>query len=337
MRHEAEGSTLSLDDAVAYARRARGERKRPSHGWDGLTPTERRVADLALARPVERRHRPAAHRGSRDRQDPPVQRLRKGRRREPHAARRRRSQARHHARGREPDMTTTQLDQAKAEAFAGRMVTVINDAALVALAEHRTPHRPLRHPRGPPAVDERRDRERERMQRAVRPRMARRDGGRPCRRRTTPRPAPTFSPPTRGVADPGGGRGQHRLDRAIRERCSVASKHRSSSASTTVAGFRTRNSPRSTRSSAELTQRHHRRHPAGGRIAARPRTRRTPRSRHRRRRHRVRLGLRPVRDGTRVPQQPLPGLRLLRGSDHGRAHARRANGNSTTSRSRFAT
>ena len=43
-----EGSTLSLDDAVAYTRRARGERKRPSHGWDGLTPTERRVADLAL-------------------------------------------------------------------------------------------------------------------------------------------------------------------------------------------------------------------------------------------------------------------------------------------------
>ena len=26
----------------------RGERKRPSHGWDGLTPTERQVADLAL-------------------------------------------------------------------------------------------------------------------------------------------------------------------------------------------------------------------------------------------------------------------------------------------------
>ena len=27
-----------IDDAIAYARRARGERKRPSHGWDGLTP-----------------------------------------------------------------------------------------------------------------------------------------------------------------------------------------------------------------------------------------------------------------------------------------------------------
>ena len=34
---------------IAYARRARGERKRPSHGWDGLTPMERQVADLAVA------------------------------------------------------------------------------------------------------------------------------------------------------------------------------------------------------------------------------------------------------------------------------------------------
>jgi DNA-binding CsgD family transcriptional regulator len=44
-----EGAQLTLADAVAYAQRARGERKRPSHGWDGLTPTERRVADLAVA------------------------------------------------------------------------------------------------------------------------------------------------------------------------------------------------------------------------------------------------------------------------------------------------
>lgn len=43
-----EGRALSLDEAVAYARRARGERKRPSYGWDGLTPTERQVADLAI-------------------------------------------------------------------------------------------------------------------------------------------------------------------------------------------------------------------------------------------------------------------------------------------------
>jgi DNA-binding CsgD family transcriptional regulator len=43
-----EGRGLTMAEAVAYAQRARGERKRPSHGWDGLTPTERQVADLAI-------------------------------------------------------------------------------------------------------------------------------------------------------------------------------------------------------------------------------------------------------------------------------------------------
>lgn len=43
-----EGRALSLEDAMAYARRARGERKRPTHGWDGLTPTEWQVARLAV-------------------------------------------------------------------------------------------------------------------------------------------------------------------------------------------------------------------------------------------------------------------------------------------------
>jgi predicted ATPase/class 3 adenylate cyclase/DNA-binding CsgD family transcriptional regulator len=42
----AEGAGLSLDEAVAYARRGRGERKRPSTGWASLTPTERDVARL---------------------------------------------------------------------------------------------------------------------------------------------------------------------------------------------------------------------------------------------------------------------------------------------------
>jgi DNA-binding CsgD family transcriptional regulator len=36
----AAGTALGTDEAVAYVRRARGERKRPSHGWDSLTPTE---------------------------------------------------------------------------------------------------------------------------------------------------------------------------------------------------------------------------------------------------------------------------------------------------------
>jgi DNA-binding CsgD family transcriptional regulator len=37
---------LSLDDALAYAVRARGGRKRPSTGWESLTPTERAVVKL---------------------------------------------------------------------------------------------------------------------------------------------------------------------------------------------------------------------------------------------------------------------------------------------------
>ncbi|OBK14862.1 LuxR family transcriptional regulator [Mycobacterium asiaticum] len=42
----AEGSGLSLDEAIAYARRGRGERKRPASGWASLTPTERDVVRL---------------------------------------------------------------------------------------------------------------------------------------------------------------------------------------------------------------------------------------------------------------------------------------------------
>ena len=44
-----EGRRLSLDDVVAFAQRTRGERGRPTIGWLSLTPTERRVADLARA------------------------------------------------------------------------------------------------------------------------------------------------------------------------------------------------------------------------------------------------------------------------------------------------
>jgi predicted ATPase/class 3 adenylate cyclase/DNA-binding CsgD family transcriptional regulator len=40
------GAELSIDAAIAYATRARGERKRPSHGWGSLTPTEREVVAL---------------------------------------------------------------------------------------------------------------------------------------------------------------------------------------------------------------------------------------------------------------------------------------------------
>ena len=41
------GEALSIDEAVAYASRARGERKRPSAGWTSLTPTELEVVKLA--------------------------------------------------------------------------------------------------------------------------------------------------------------------------------------------------------------------------------------------------------------------------------------------------
>ena len=37
---------MTTDDALAYARRGSGERKRPATGWDALTPTELQVANL---------------------------------------------------------------------------------------------------------------------------------------------------------------------------------------------------------------------------------------------------------------------------------------------------
>lgn len=40
------GTALSTDEAIAYARRGRGERKRPPSGWDSLTPTEHDVVHL---------------------------------------------------------------------------------------------------------------------------------------------------------------------------------------------------------------------------------------------------------------------------------------------------
>jgi len=41
-----EGAALTLDDAVSYAQRGRGERGRPAVGWLSLTPAERDVASL---------------------------------------------------------------------------------------------------------------------------------------------------------------------------------------------------------------------------------------------------------------------------------------------------
>jgi predicted ATPase/class 3 adenylate cyclase/DNA-binding CsgD family transcriptional regulator len=42
----AEGAALSTEEAIAYAQRGRGERKRPTTGWGSLTPTERDVVRL---------------------------------------------------------------------------------------------------------------------------------------------------------------------------------------------------------------------------------------------------------------------------------------------------
>jgi predicted ATPase/DNA-binding NarL/FixJ family response regulator len=44
----AEGARLSLEEAVAYVRRARGSRGRPSTGWASLTPTELEVVRLVV-------------------------------------------------------------------------------------------------------------------------------------------------------------------------------------------------------------------------------------------------------------------------------------------------
>jgi DNA-binding CsgD family transcriptional regulator len=45
----AEGASMSIEEAVAYAQRGRGERKRPASGWASLTPTERDVVRLVSA------------------------------------------------------------------------------------------------------------------------------------------------------------------------------------------------------------------------------------------------------------------------------------------------
>jgi DNA-binding CsgD family transcriptional regulator len=42
----AEGAALSTEEAIAYAQRGRGERKRPASGWGSLTPMENDVVRL---------------------------------------------------------------------------------------------------------------------------------------------------------------------------------------------------------------------------------------------------------------------------------------------------
>ena len=45
---EAEGARMTWKEAASYAQRARGERRRPSHGWASLTPTESRVVEMVV-------------------------------------------------------------------------------------------------------------------------------------------------------------------------------------------------------------------------------------------------------------------------------------------------
>ena len=42
-----EGARLSLEEAVAYAQRGRGQHASATYGWASLSPVERQVADLA--------------------------------------------------------------------------------------------------------------------------------------------------------------------------------------------------------------------------------------------------------------------------------------------------
>jgi DNA-binding CsgD family transcriptional regulator len=46
---EQDGAAMGLDEAVEYARRRGGGRKRPDAGWASLTPTERQVVRLVTA------------------------------------------------------------------------------------------------------------------------------------------------------------------------------------------------------------------------------------------------------------------------------------------------
>jgi DNA-binding CsgD family transcriptional regulator len=47
-RPDPAGAVMSLDEAAAYASRARGSRRRPDHGWSSLTPAELEVVRLAI-------------------------------------------------------------------------------------------------------------------------------------------------------------------------------------------------------------------------------------------------------------------------------------------------
>ncbi len=90
----AEGAALSTEEAIAYAQRGRGQRKRPTSGWASLTPTELDVVRLVSEGLGQQRHRRTAFRLTAHRADPPHPRLHQARPDLPRAARPRGSPAR---------------------------------------------------------------------------------------------------------------------------------------------------------------------------------------------------------------------------------------------------
>ena len=71
----AEGAALSTEEAIAYALRGRGERKRPSTGWESLTPTELDVVRLVAEGHPQQGHCDKAVRLTADRAVAPAPRL----------------------------------------------------------------------------------------------------------------------------------------------------------------------------------------------------------------------------------------------------------------------
>ena len=68
------GAGLSTEEAIAYAQRGRGERKRPTSGWASLTPTDATCCDWS-AKACQQRHRHPAFRLTAHRANPPDPRL----------------------------------------------------------------------------------------------------------------------------------------------------------------------------------------------------------------------------------------------------------------------
>ena len=90
----AEGAALSTEEAIAYAQRGRGQRKRPTSGWASLTPTELDVVRLLSEGLGQQRHRRTPFRLTAHRADPPHPRLHQARPDLPRAASSRGSPAR---------------------------------------------------------------------------------------------------------------------------------------------------------------------------------------------------------------------------------------------------